>query len=437
MRIESDAEPIHLDDFDAIKQRKVLRVLTRNNAATYYLWRGELVGFEYDLLKNFTKQHNLRLEMIVVPDREQLWEWLRQGKGDVIAASLTRRELSGFSFTEPYNVVDEVVVSRAGENVPRNLNALAGHEIVVRPGSSYWQRVKELQSKGVNVKLSAAPETMETEEIIDSVAKGSFDLTVADSHILGIELAWRQGIAAGVILKSGLQHGWVVRDKNPQLLQALNQYIKANYRGMFYNLTRDKYFKQAGNVAKNMDQRADGANNKGKLSPYDSIVKPLSDQWGFDWRLITSQMYQESRFNPHSKSNMGAMGLMQVLPRTALEFGIKRLSEPKQGIEAGVRYLDWLRRQFDRGLPLEQRIWFVLAAYNAGFGHVQDARRLAMKKGMNPNLWFDNVENCIMLLSQRKYSSQANYGYVRGREPVNYVRQIRDRYQAYVKLTSG
>lgn len=177
----------------------------------------------------------------------------------------------------------------------------------------------------------------------------------------------------------------------------------------------------------------DGTKNA-KLSPYDDIVKSVSEQWGFDWRLVTAQMFQESRFNPHAKSNMGALGLMQVLPRTAAEFGIKRLTEAKPGIEAGLQYLDWLRRQFDNGLPLDQRKWFILAAYNAGFGHVQDARRLAIKKGLNPNLWFDNVETCILLLSQRQYASQSNYGYVHGQEPVKYVRQIHDRYQAYLKL---
>ena len=437
MRIENDNDSIHVDDFDAIVKRKVLRVLTRNNAATYYLWRGELMGFEYDLMKKFASEHKLRLEMIVVPDRQQLWSWLKQGKGDVIAASITRRQVPGFSFTEPYNIVNEVVVGRnEGGSVPRNLKSLAGREIVVRPGSSYWQRIKKLQGDGLDIKLHAAPESMETEEIIDNVAKGQFDLTVADSHILDIELAWRQDIESGVTLRSGLEHGWVVRDSNPELLKALNEFVKSTYRGMFYNITRDKYFKHAGTIAKHMEQRVDGI-NKGKLSPYDSIVKTAADQWGFDWRMITSQMYQESRFNPHAKSNVGALGLLQVLPHTAKEFGIKRLSEPKQGIEAGVRYLDWLRRRFDNGLPLEQRIWFVLAAYNAGFGHVQDARRLAIKKGWDSNRWFDNVEKSMLLLSQRQYASQSNYGYVRGREPVNYVRQIRDRYQAYVRLTNS
>jgi len=239
-------DQIHREDFNGIKQRKVLRVLTRNNAANYYLWRGQLVGFEYELMKKFSKQHQLRLEMIVVPDREQLWEWLKQGKGDIIAASITRRELDGFLFSDPYNIVDEVIVARDSEPMLRNLNALAGREIVARPGSSYWQRIKALQLSGVNVKLKAVPESMETEKIIDNVAKGIFDLTVADSHILGIELAWRQDIIGGPVLKSGLQHGWVVRDNNLELLKELNRYIKSIYRGVFYNSIRDKYFKQAG-----------------------------------------------------------------------------------------------------------------------------------------------------------------------------------------------
>lgn len=434
MRVEQDQQTF-TDDFDQIQQRKVLRVLTRNNAATYYLWRGELMGFEYDLLKKFASQHKLRLEMIVVPDREQLWEWLEQGKGDLIAASITRRDLPGFAFTEPYNVVNEVIVGRKSESKVKKIENLAGREVVVRQGSSYWHRIKELQQKGIAVKLKSAPASMETEEIIDRVAKGEYDLTLADSNILDIELAWRDDIASGLVIKSGLQHGWVVRQTNPLLLQTLNQYVKNMYRGMFYNVTRNKYFKHVQKIQQQVAGRVDGAKGN-KLSPYDGLVKELSEKWDFDWRLIVSQMYQESRFNPHAKSNVGALGLMQVMPRTASEFGIRKLALPKSGIEAGVRYMHWLRKQFDNGLPLKERVWFVLASYNAGFGHVQDARRLAMKKGWDPNQWFDNVERSMLLLSQRRYASKARFGYVRGGEPVNYVRQIRDRYEAYVKLTA-
>jgi membrane-bound lytic murein transglycosylase F len=148
-------------------------------------------------------------------------------------------------------------------------------------------------------------------------------------------------------------------------------------------------------------------------------------------------MYQESRFNPSAKSWAGARGLMQVMPRTAKELGIENLKDPEQGIIAGVRYMAWLRERFEPELSVRDRMWFALAAYNAGAGHVRDARRLARRQGLEPNRWFDNVEKAMLLLSKNKYAKHAAHGYVRGSEPVNYVRQIRDRYQAYLKLTDN
>ena len=126
---------------------------------------------------------------------------------------------------------------------------------------------------------------------------------------------------------------------------------------------------------------------------------------------------------------------MQVMPKTAGQMGFKNVKHPESGIHAGVKYLDWLRNQLDEDLPFRSRTWFTLASYNAGLGHVIDARRLAKKKGWNPNLWFGNVEQAMLLLAQPKYSKQARHGYVRGSEPVNYVRNIRARYNAYLRTT--
>jgi membrane-bound lytic murein transglycosylase F len=165
------------------------------------------------------------------------------------------------------------------------------------------------------------------------------------------------------------------------------------------------------------------------------MVRQYAAQYNFDWRLVIAQMYQESRFDPLAKSWAGAKGLMQVMPRTARELGIRNLKDPRHGLEAGVKYLDWVRERFEPELPVKDRMWFTLAAYNAGVGHVRDARALARRQGWEPTRWFGNVERAILLLSKRKYARKAKHGYVRGSEPVKYVRQIRDRYLAYTKLT--
>ena len=171
------------------------------------------------------------------------------------------------------------------------------------------------------------------------------------------------------------------------------------------------------------------------ISPYDDLAKQYALEYGFDWRLLVSQMYQESKFNPDAVSFAGAQGLMQVMPRTARQFGFDNPHDPEQGVAAGSAYLEWLEERFPQRLGMAEKIYFGLAAYNAGHGHVEDARRLAQRLGKNPDLWFGHVEEAMLLLSQPRYARQARFGYVRGSEPVKYVREIRNRYLGYVQFT--
>jgi membrane-bound lytic murein transglycosylase F len=432
-------KPVYIADLPGIKKRKVLRVLTRNNAATYFLWRGEFLGFEYELVREFAKKQGLRLEMIVPPSRENLIPWLLEGKGDIVAASLTRsgqHQKQGVVLSRKYNTVSEVLVRRTNDNTLNRPEDLAGRTVVVRRSSSYWATMSALKESGIDLNLQAAPEDLETEEIIDRVASGEYDLTVADSHILDIELTWREHVDAAFALGDPVTHGFAMRADDKALQSAVNKFLKTEYRGLFYNITYKKYFKNPHKIRKHVALRVDGQEDNG-LSPYDDVVRTYAAQYGFDWRLIVAQMYQESRFDPLAKSWVGALGLMQVMPRTAQQFGFSDLQNPEVGLQAGVRYLDWLQERFDSELPVQDRMWFALASYNAGVGHVRDARRLARKMGWNHNRWFGNVERAMLLLSKRKYARQARHGYVRGSEPVKYVREIRNRFNAYVQLTEN
>ena len=424
------------EDLTGIKKHGVLRVLTRNNPATYFLWRGELLGFEYELARHFAKKHQLRVEMVVPPSREDLITWLREGKGDVIAASMTitpEREAQGVVFSRSYLKASEILVTRADEPEDRlqKPEDLAGRTIMVRRSSSYWSTIEALQAQGIALTLKAVPEDLETEEIMAKVATGEYDLTVVDSHLLDIEMTWRENIRAAFPVSDPEPHGWAVRVSNPALLKAINQYMKKEFRGLFYNITLKKYFKNPRTIRTYVEFRA---SRTGELSPFDALVQQYAGQFRFDWRLVVAQMYQESRFNPDVRSWAGAMGLMQVLPRTAKSLGFQDTRKPEDGIHAGVKYLNWVRDRFESELPVEDRMWLTLAAYNAGHGHVMDARRLARKLGLNPNRWFGNVEKAIVLLSKRKYARQARHGYCRGSEPVKYVREIKRRYEAYLQV---
>jgi membrane-bound lytic murein transglycosylase F len=178
------------------------------------------------------------------------------------------------------------------------------------------------------------------------------------------------------------------------------------------------------------------SNTSGKISPYDALIKKYSEEIGWDWRLVASLIYQESRFNPQAKSWAGAYGLMQLMPNTAERFGIEPESAPKQQIRAGVRYVKWLDDKLSDIKDKNERYKFVLAAYNVGLGHVLDSRALAVKNGKNPNLWGKNVDDYLLSKSDPKYYTDpvVKYGYCRGTEPYRYVTEVIDRYMHYKNL---
>jgi membrane-bound lytic murein transglycosylase F len=393
------------------------------------------MGFEYELISEFARQHDLQVKLVVPPSARDLIPWLLAGRGDVIAAALTAteaRKSQGVKFSRPTSFATETVVARANDTSLTAPEQLAGRTVVVRKSSSYWQTLQALRKKGIDFKIEAAPAELNTEEIIAKVAEGEYDLTLADSHILDIELCHRKDIRPAFSLGEPVSHGWVVRPGNPKLLSAIDTFLKKEYRGVFYNITYKKYFKNRRNILKHHESRVA---QTGRISPFDDLFRRFSQEYGFDWRLIASQAYTESRFDPKAKSWVGAQGVMQVMPRTARELGFQDVVKPKNGIHAGVKYMARMRERFEPSLPVKVRNWFALASYNAGFGHVLDARRLASEQGWNPDRWFDNVEKAMLLLSRPKFAKKARHGYCRGTEPVNYVRSIQERYQAFVRVS--
>jgi membrane-bound lytic murein transglycosylase F len=418
-------------DLDGIRERKVLRVLTRNSASTYFVWRGKLVGFEYDLARRFAERIGARLQIIVAPDRTALLTWLRQGRGDIVAAGLTvteQRAARDIAFSRSYSYAIETLVARATDSTLHEPRDLAGRTVVVRRSSAYWNTLTRLQQRGIELKLVAAPEQLETEEIIDRVATGEYDLTVADSHILGIELAWRDDIRGALTLGDSIPHAWAVRSGSEKLAAAIDAFHRSEYRGLFYNVTYNKYFRDPARIRESAAARPSAS---GELSPYDELIREYAARYGFDWRLIAAQTYQESRFDPQARSFAGALGLLQVMPGTARELGITAVGDPEAGLHAGVKYLSQLYDRLAEIESDEERIWFALAAYNAGYGHLQDGRRLARELGRAPDIWFGEVEAVMPLLARSEYYSRARYGYCRCGEPVRYVRSIRQLYRAY------
>lgn len=424
--------------WDRIQNKGTIRFVMRNNMPSCYIWRGEIMGFHNDIAKKFAKDHKLRYELVMAPDNASLLDYIVDDKADIALGFLTptqERKDKGIEFSRPYHYSSEVVVTHTDDDRIQSIEDLKKRAITVRDSSAYWKTAKELKETIPALILIPADDTMDTEEIIDAVAEKKYDITIADSHLVEME------INLGVDVKTALEvtkpqgQSWAVKSGNDELLNKVNSYIRKNYKGLFYNVTYNKYFKNTGRIDKHHTDKTSHRTGS-VLSPYDDFVKKYSERYGFDYRLMVAQMHQESKFNPKAKSYAGAKGLFQVMPKTAKELGFKNPAHPETGIHAGIKYMKWVQERMEYyDIKDDQLIWFTLASYNAGSGHVADAIRLARQKGWRDDVWFDNVEKAMLLLSYKKYASKARYGYVRGKEPVNYVRSIKQRYEIYKQRT--
>ena len=405
-----------------------LRLLTLNTPTTYYLWRGEPIGYEYELVRSFAEAHDLELEVVLGRNIGELFEALAAGRGDMISAGLTptpERLEKGLRFTRPYLRVREMFVT-AGEPIA-DLADLTGRRIAVNPVTSHATTLAALGERAA-FEVEFVEHGMET--ILNAVAVGDLDVTLVDGHYAQLMAGFEPRLSPGLALEPAQDLAWATRREDAELRGQLDDFIREHYRGYEFNVLHNKYFVNRRRMNRQREHRV----TDDSLSPYDAIVKPLAEEAGIDWRLIVAQMYQESGFDPEQVSFAGAEGLMQVLPGTALEVGVDpaELKDPRTGIDAGIRYLAWTRERF-ADLPFGEQLWFALASYNAGSGHVRDGRRLARRLGLDGSLWFDNVERAMLKLSEPEYASQAVYGYVHGSQVFAYVREIRERYRAYLK----
>ncbi len=427
------AEAGEVGDLDVIKKRGTLRVLVRNNAVSFYLYKGSRDGFDYELAKTFARSLGLFVEVIVAPSYDALLPMLKEGKGDVVAASLTvtPERQKEVAFSRPYLKVSELFVQKKGAPALTSLEALRGRTVTVRPSSSYAEKLRPLTAQ-YGFTLADAKETEEVEDLLADVDEGRVELTVADSHFFQAEALFRPSLEAPLKLSGDTEAdiAFAVRTENIKLRAALDAFVKKHYRSMEYNMLKKRSFENRGAIAQGRQSSA----KSGSLSPYDKVIRRYSEQYSFDWRLMSAQAWRESRFDPNAKSFVGALGLFQVMPATGKELGFTKLQQPDQGVHAGVKYMHQLLNRFDASLPLDERVRFSLAAYNAGMGRVQDARRLAEDLKLDPDVWAGNVEKAMGLLAQPRYARRSRHGFCRCQEPVDYVRSIEDKYASFVQL---
>ena len=437
-------------DLEEIRSEGKLRALVAYSATGYFLYKGQPMGYEYELLKRLAASLDLELEVRVVQDLDQMLEILQSGQVDLVAHGLaiTRERKEEVAFTDYLYLTKQVLVQRKPANWrKRTLDQiratlvqdpvdLIGDTVSVRKNSSYLDRLENLSREiGGTIVIDTLEGNLSTDEIIKMVVDKRIKYTVADRNLAHINASSYPILDVSVPVSFSQRIGWAVRKNAHELQQALDAWLLQEKKSDEFYYIYNKYFENRRSFNRRIRSEFYSL-AEGRISPYDSLLKEAASGLGWDWRLLASQVYQESRFDPNATAWTGARGLMQLMPATAAEVGVSDPSLPGESLEGGVRYLEQLGRAFERIPDSLQRIKFTLAAYNCGLGHVQDARRLAELRGLDPNTWDQHVDRMVLALSYPKNYNEdvVQYGYLRGVEPYRYVRQVFERYAHYQSL---
>jgi len=420
-------------DLDKMIAKRRIRVLLVYSKTFYFIDRGRQRGITYDFMRAFEDDLNrrlgsghLRVQVVFIPvSRDELIPGLVQGRGDIAAANLTitdeRQEQVDFS-TPIATGVNEIVVTGPASPAIQSVQDLAGQEVFVRKSSSYYESLQllnaELEKAGKPpVRLKLAPETLEDEDLLEMLNAGLVRLVVVDNHKAEFwaHVFPKIQLHPDVAVRTGGDIGWAFRKGSPKLAAAVNRFIVANRKGTTLgNQLFNRYLRSAKYVK--------NALHPDELRKYQQTValfKQYGDRYGFDALMLTAQGYQESQLDNQRRSHAGAVGVMQVLPSTGKEMQVGDVSQLDPNIHAGTKYLRFMVDRYFKDAPMDpvDKMLFAFASYNAGPAKVARLRKEAKASGLDPNVWFNNVER----IAAKRI----------GRETVQYVSNIFKYYVAY------
>jgi membrane-bound lytic murein transglycosylase F len=432
-------------DLDKIIASGKITAVTNLNQTDYFVFNGEPMGFSFEMLKRFADHLNLELEIITENDIDEAYQMMQSGRADIMAMNLTvnsgRKQMMAFS--DPIFETRQMLVQKKpcgwrnmtldgiDKKLIRSQLTLAGKSVYVQKGSSHRQSLMVLeQESGEKINIVDVP--FDCEELVKHVSHGEIELTVCDENICGLMSKMYPDLDFKTPVSFPQKVAWGARKTGSELLLKefnvwLNHFTATNE----FACLESKYFKG--------DRMASILASEFPLhfSPYDELIKKYSDTIGWDWKLVASLIYQESRFDPSVRSSSGAYGLMQVLPSTGHHFGLDVTKSVENNIHAGMCYIQYLNKVFAKKIPDKgERVKFILASYNAGMGHVLDAMKLADKNGFDPQKWDNNVSVFLARKSEPDIYTDPDVkcGSLKGTAVNSYVAEILDRYGHYKNM---
>lgn len=434
---------VTIQDLVQIKEAGEIKAVTLYGSTSYFQYKMEEMGYEYDLIKDFAHSNDLNLKILVAESVPELIEMIKTGEADVAAYPIfVNNELKkDVLFCGYEELTSQVLVQRSnkGDTIIGNVTELIGKDIHVKANTKYAERLHNLNEElggGLRI-LEVHEDSVTTEDLIEQVSKGEISYTVSDDNLARLNKTYHWNINVNLNISFTQRSSWIVNKKSPDLAAAINEWSSNNTGKRVFRATVKRYFELS--KIPELSEIPDIKN--GHISAYDSSFKKHAPTLGWDWQLLASIAYQESRFNTRVVSWAGAQGLMGIMPGTARGFGVSphELQDSDISIHTAVRCLAEFRKGFQKITEPQEKIKFTLAAYNAGIGHIYDAQKLAVKYGKNPYIWDNNVAEYIRLKSEPSYynDSICKHGYLRGSETANYVSQIMKRYAYYKERTKS
>jgi membrane-bound lytic murein transglycosylase MltF len=425
---------------DLNDKTRTLRVLVSYSKTNFFEVKGQIKGFEAELVRQYEKYLQRKMSgrsakigiVFIALPFDDLLPALVDGHGDIVAAGLTvtPERQKRVHFSDPYlKDIEELIVAARGVTGLVHKTDLSGRKIHVVSGSSHARHLEKLNQRFIGkglapIQIVPMAESLASEDLMEMLNAGIFELTVADSHIaeLWTKVFTKTRMREDLVVHTGGNLAWAVRKNNPRLLASVSSFLRNHREGTFVgNLLVKRYYEKSEWIRNPLT-----GTEKEKLQKTGALFRKYAEMYGFDWLQIAALAYQESRFDQGIKSPRGAVGIMQVKPETAADphVNVENVSILENNIHAGVKYLAFLRDRYfdDPAIDEDARVDFTLAAYNAGPARINSLRRKAQAIGLNPNKWFFNVEHVA-----RKEI---------GMETVQYVSSVHKYYIAYKTMNA-
>jgi len=421
---------------EAIKQSGELVVVTRHGATSYYDGAQGMSGLEYDLSRLFANRLGVDLRVVVPESVSDILPAIVNREAHLAAAGLTVTEerKQRVRFGPAYQTITPQLIYRIGTDVPRNLGELNGHLEVVKD-SSHAERLRQLKKEYPNLSWSEN-DSLDNEQLLALVWEQVIDYTIANSNEAALLRRYYPELRVAFSIDDPKPLAWALpRSEDTSLYNEVEKFfqdIRAD--GTLAQLIDRNY----GHVQDfdYVETRRYLAHIESRLPAYQSMFRKAADETGMDWRLLAAIGYQESHWNPEAKSPTGVRGIMMLTRDTMRQLGLEERITPENSIIGGARYINLMKSKIPKRIPEPDRTWLALAAYNIGFGHLEDARILTQRQGGDPDKWVD-VQNHLPLLSEKKWYDKTRHGYARGREPVRYVENVRSYYDILTWYTES